>query len=128
MKCVDGPGRRVAVARTGDAVASHIARTEGFAVFDCAGETVARVADLPMPAVSVGFLLAFLQDAGVRIVIVGNTGRGLCAIFEANGIEVVRGVGGDVDDAARAWKAGAIQPADLACTEHENCTGCGNCG
>jgi len=119
--------RRVAIARLGDAVAPHIARAEGFAVYDCGKGTAERGPDLEMPAVSVGFLLAFLQGHGVEAVIAGNTGGGLCALFEANRIEVVRGVEGDVEEAARAYGAGTLPRRELACTEHDACTGCGNC-
>lgn len=119
--------RRIAIARTGDEVAAHIAQADGFAVYDCSGGTAERGQDLGLPAVSVGFLLAFLQDHGVDAVIAGNTGGGLCAVFAANGIEVVRGVGGPVAGAARAYAAGSLEHSDLPCTEHDACTGCGNC-
>lgn len=114
-------GRRVAIVRRGDAVAPHIARADGFAVYDCADGTAERGPDLEMPAVSVGFLLAFLQGHRVDAEFAGNTGGGLRALFELNGIEVVRSIAGIIEDAARACAAGELGPADLPCT------GCGDC-
>jgi predicted Fe-Mo cluster-binding NifX family protein len=120
--------RRIAIARMGEAVATHIALADGFAVYDCSAGTAERGPDLEMPAVSIGFLLAYLQGHGVAAVIAGNTGNGLCTIFSMNGIEVVRGVAGSVAEAARAYAAGSLEHSDLPCTEHDACTGCGNCG
>lgn len=119
--------RRVAIAKLGESVAPHIARADGFAVYDCQSGTAERSPDLEMPAVSIGFLLAFLQGHGVETVIAGNTGGGLCALLETNRIEVVRGVEGDVGATARAYAAGTLERREVACTEHDACTGCGNC-
>jgi predicted Fe-Mo cluster-binding NifX family protein len=120
--------KRVAIARTGDAVAPHIARADGFAVYDCRDGACERGPDLEMPAVSVGFLLAFLQGHQVDAVVAGNTGGGLCALLEGNGLEVVRGVAGLVADVARAYAAGSLERSDVPCTEHDACNGCGICG
>ncbi|MEN6518150.1 MAG: NifB/NifX family molybdenum-iron cluster-binding protein [Methanospirillum sp.] len=123
-----GGGRRVAIAKTGDEVATHIARADTFAVYDCSDGVAERGPDLEMPAVSIGFLLAFLQGHRVDAVVAGNTGGGLRALLEGNGIEVVRGVDGGVADAARAYAAGNLGRSDLPCTEHDACNGCGICG
>jgi predicted Fe-Mo cluster-binding NifX family protein len=119
---------RVAIARAKDVVAEHVSRAEGFAVFDCDDGIAVRGADLPMPALSIGFLLAFLQGHGIGAVIAGNTGGGLCALLEVNGFTVIRGVEGSVEEAARAYAAGTLASADIPCTDHDACTGCGNCG
>ena len=48
--------RRIAIARTGDAVAPHLGRsTDGFAVYDCRAGNAERGTDLEIPAVSIGF-------------------------------------------------------------------------
>ncbi len=128
MESGAGRYRRIAIAKQDDAVAPHISRAGNFAVFDCGGGIAVRQDDLIMPSVSIGFLLAFLQGHGITTVIAGNTGGGLCALFEANGIAVVRGVAGDIGEVARAYADGTLAPAAIPCTEHEACTGCGNCG
>jgi predicted Fe-Mo cluster-binding NifX family protein len=123
-----GPeARRVAIARVGDAVAPHISQAEAFAVYDCAAGEAVRVGDLEMPSLSVGFVLAFLQGHGIDAVIAGNTGGGFRALLAGNGIEVVRGVEGPVEDVARAYAAGTLERAEVACTEHDACSGCGAC-
>ena len=109
-------------------MAAHIARADGFAVADCGDGICERGPDLELPALSVGFLLAFLQGHGIDAVVAGNTGGGLCALLETNRIEVVRGVDGAVADAAAAHASGTLERGDLPCTEHDACSGCGNCG
>jgi predicted Fe-Mo cluster-binding NifX family protein len=120
--------RRVAIANAGDMVATHIARADTFAVYDCGNGVCERGPDIEMPAVSIGFLLAFLQGYRVDAVVARNTGGGLCPLLEGNGIEVVHGVAGHVADAARAYAAGSLERSDLPCTEHDACNGCGICG
>lgn len=123
----EAPGR-IAIAYQEGAVALHTGRADRFAVYDIRGGIAERGPDIPLPAVSIGFLLAFLQGHRIGAVLAGNTGRGLCAVFEANGVEVIRGVAGPVDDAAQANAMGALDRSDLPCTDHDACTGCGNCG
>ncbi len=86
-----------------------------------------RQDDLENLLLSPGFVLVFFLRHGIDTVIVGNSGAGLCALLEQNGIEVVRGVEGSVEETARAYAAGTLARADVPCTLHDACTGCGNC-
>jgi len=120
--------RRCAVACEGEMVAPHLGRSITFAVYDCADGKAVRRDDVENMMLSPGFVLVFLLRHRIDAVIAGNSGAGLCAVLEANGIEVVRGVEGSVEEVARAYAAGTLAGADIPCTLHDACTGCGNCG
>jgi predicted Fe-Mo cluster-binding NifX family protein len=122
------PGRRrFAVALDGETVAPHLGRSTAFAVYECMDKRAVRQPDLENLMLSPGFVLVFFLRHRLDAVIAGNSGGGLCTLLERNGIEVVRGVEGSVDEAARAYAAGALARTDIPCTVHDACTGCGNC-
>ena len=119
--------RRFAIALDGDAVAPHLGRSTAFAVYECVDNRAVRQGDLENLMLSPGFVLVFFLRHRIDAVIAGNSGAGLCALLERNGIEVVRGVEGNVDEVARAYAAGTLARAEIPCTVHDACTGCGNC-
>ena len=120
--------RRFAIALDGEAVADHLGRSIAFAVYESEDGRAVRGDDIENLLLSPGFVLVFLLRHGIDAVIAGNSGEGLCALLEKNGIEVVRGVEGSVEETARAYAAGTLERADIPCTLHDTCTGCGNCG
>ena len=119
--------RRFAIALDGGTVAPHLGRSIAFAVYERTDGKAVRQDDIENLMLSPGFVLVFFLRHGIDAVIAGNSGAGLCALLEKNGIEVVRGVGGSVEETARAYAAGTLVRADVPCTLHDACTGCGNC-
>ena len=120
--------RRFAIALDGEAVAPHLGRSIAFAVYESENGKAVRLENIENLLLSPGFVLFFFLRYGIDAVIAGNSGEGLCALLEKNGIEVVRGVEGSVEETARAYAAGTLARADIPCTLHDACTGCGNCG
>ncbi len=120
--------RRFAIALDGEAVAPHLGRSIAFAVYESENGKAVRLENIENLLLSPGFVLIFFLRYGIDAVIAGNSGEGLCALLEKNGIEVVRGVEGSVEETARAYAAGTLARADIPCTLHDACTGCGNCG
>ena len=120
--------RRFAIALDGEAVADHLGRSIAFAVYESEDGRAVRLDDIENLLLSPGFVLIFFLRHGIDAVIAGNSGEGLCALLEKNGIEVVRGVEGSVEETARAYAAGTLVRAEIPCTPHDACTGCGNCG
>jgi predicted Fe-Mo cluster-binding NifX family protein len=120
--------RRFAVALENGMVAPHLGLSTAFAVYECANGSAVRQDDLENMMLSPGFVLVFLLQHRIDAVIAGNSGAGLCALLERNGIEVVRGVEGSVEEVAGAFASGTLERADIPCTLHDACVGCGNCG
>ena len=120
--------RRFAIALDKEAVADHLGRSIAFAVYESENGKAVRLDDIENLLLAPGFMLVFFLRHDIDAVIAGNSGAGLCALLEKNGIEVVRGVEGSVEETARAYAAGTLERADIPCTLHDTCTGCGNCG
>ncbi len=122
------PGQgRYAVAAEGETVAPHLGTSITFAVYELSAGEAVRQEDLQNMMLSPGFMLIFFLRHRIETVIVGNSGGGLCALLEKNGIRVVRGVEGSVRAAAEAYAAGSLVGKDIPCTQHDQCSGCGAC-
>lgn len=118
---------RYAVAVEEGAVAPHLGRCIAFSVYESHDGRAEHKEDLENMLLAPGFVLVFLLRHRIDAVLVGNSGGGLCALLEKNGIRVVRGVEGAVREAAEAYAAGTLVPTDLPCTQHDQCSGCGAC-
>jgi predicted Fe-Mo cluster-binding NifX family protein len=126
-----GDGRtkaeRWVIACNGESVASHLGSCGSFALFESSDGSAVRLKEMDNPGLSPGFMLVFFLQHRIGTVIAGNLGSGLCALLEANGIGVVRGVEGTVDEVGQAFGAGTLVGGDIPCTRHDQCVGCGNC-
>lgn len=61
-----------------------------------------------------------LAEKGVKIMLAGNMGQGAVNILTQNGIQVIRGCSGPVDDVAAKWIAGDLQDNLITCN-HDDC-------
>jgi len=52
----------------------------------------------------------------------GNMGDGAVNVLAANGIQVVRGCSGKVEEVAQAWLAGTLNDSGVGCTDHGDCS------
>lgn len=125
---VSGRGEeRFAVAREGETVSPHLGTCVDFTVFERRGSEIVDEQELQNMMLATGFVLLFFRRNGIETVLVGNSGEGLCAVLEKNGVRVVRGVEGPVHGVAREYAAGRLVAKDLPCTVHDACSGCGAC-
>ena len=116
---------KVAIAKDGLAVSEHFGHCEGYAVYSIENNSAVRGEDLVNPGHSPGFLPVYLADRGIGVVITGGMGSRAIDLFDESDIEVVLGVSGPLDDAARAFAAGTLVGSECVCN-HDHCTG--DCG
>lgn len=60
-----------------------------------------------------------LADKGVKVMLAGNMGQGAVNILSNNGIQVIRGCSGAIDDVAAKWIAGDLQDNLITCNHHD---------
>jgi predicted Fe-Mo cluster-binding NifX family protein len=63
-------------------------------------------------------LISTLVEMGVSVLVAGGMGQGAVTYLSDNGIKVVRGAAGPVNDAVRAWLDGKLQDNDEVCHVH----------
>ena len=61
-----------------------------------------------------------LAQAGITLMLAGNMGEGARNVLNANGIEVIRGCSGAVEDVAQSWIDGTIKDNMQSCNHHED--------
>ncbi len=116
---------KVAIAKEGAAVSEHFGHCEAYAVYSIENTSAVWVEEIANPGHSPGFLPVYLAERSIDAVIAGGMGPRAVDLFRQNGIEVVLGVQGPHENAARAFAAGALMGGESVCT-HDHCSG--DCG
>ncbi|WP_018125415.1 NifB/NifX family molybdenum-iron cluster-binding protein [Desulfovibrio oxyclinae] len=60
-----------------------------------------------------------LADMGVKVLLAGNMGMGAVQVLGKNGIEVIRGCSGNVDEVAQKFLAGEVKDQLIECNHHD---------
>jgi len=103
---------KIAIAQDGNRVSEHFGHCGEYAIFDVEDSIIYRRDDLPNPGHEPGRLPAFLAEHGVDLIIAVE-------IFHENGINVLLGIGGNVDYVAQDYITGRLSPGKSSC-HHED--------
>jgi len=114
----------IAIASDGENVSGHFGRCEKYVLYEVESGRLANRRELPLPGHQPGGLPRSLSGHGVNVVIAGGMGPRAQALFAEEGIRTVLGASGPVEDVARAFAEGALQPGDSTC-EHPSGPGHG---
>lgn len=105
----------VAVAQEGTMVCPHFGHCEQFMLYDTENKSSKAVAN---PGHEPGFLPGFLKQQGVNVVIAGGMGGRAQDLFAAQGIQVLVGITGTVEEALRKFEKGELVSSGAVCSEH----------
>jgi predicted Fe-Mo cluster-binding NifX family protein len=121
---------KIAVPSRGNLVDQHFGHCEAFTVFTVDdGKTITDVAQF-VPPPDCGCksdLIPQLVEMGVAVMVAGGMGQGAVTYLNQSGIRVVRGAGGTVDEAVRAWLDGRLADNDEVCHAHGHAHGDDGC-
>lgn len=117
---------KIGVASEGKMVSGHFGHCESFSIYQVEDGEIKDKQIIENPGHRPGFLPNFLNEKGINVMILGGIGQKAKMIFEENGIEVVAGVSGEVEDAVKAYLAGDLESDDSVCHEHMHHGDCGN--
>lgn len=65
-----------------------------------------------------------LRDKGVTLMLAGNIGMGAINVLNNNGIEVIRGCQGNINNVVVTYLSGNLQDSGLTCSHHEQGHSC----
>lgn len=111
------PGAVLAVATEGDLVAPHFGRCPHYTIVHLDGGGAERRQVIPNPGHQPGFLPKYLASKGVTAVMAGGMGPRAAKLFQEQGVIVLTGVTGRVDEAVEAFKTGRLRCGPSSC-EH----------
>jgi len=109
---------RIAVATNNGKVSGHFGHCEGFTVYNIEDNVIESDEFLKSPKHQPGVLPKFLADNNVNIIMAGGMGAKAQQIFNAENIEVVVGVAGDLKSVMNEYLNGKIESTESICTEH----------
>jgi predicted Fe-Mo cluster-binding NifX family protein len=105
----------IAIATENGHVSPHFGRCQQYTLFDVAHGVIQSKRVVPNPGHEPGVLPAFLKEIGASCIIAGGMGPRAQQLFDQQGIDVVMGVSGKVEDIANAFLAGELTGQGNAC-------------
>ncbi|NLC12016.1 MAG: hypothetical protein GX767_07175 [Firmicutes bacterium] len=109
---------RVAIATDGDLVAQHFGRCPSYTLVDIKNNNIVSKNVIDNPGHQPGFLPRFLADKEVACIIAGGMGPRAQNLFAEQGINVILGVTGLVEEAIASYLKGELAGGESLC-EHE---------
>jgi predicted Fe-Mo cluster-binding NifX family protein len=107
---------RIAVANDGGYVSGHFGRCAEYVLFDVEDGKVVSQTAIPTPSHQPGVLPPYLAQHGANCVIAGGMGQRAQELFASEGVEVVMGVQGKVEDVLQAYLAGQTTGGPSTCS------------
>lgn len=109
---------RIAIATNNQKVSGHFGHCEGFTVYSIEDNKVQSEEFLKSPKHQPGVLPKFLANNNVNIIMAGGMGAKAQQIFNAEDIEVVVGVAGNLTDVINEYLEGKIESTESVCNDH----------
>ena len=106
---------KVAVATNGKEVSPHFGHCLSFTIVEIEDGKVLNKEEAPNPGHQPGFLPKFLAQQGIDCIIAGGMGRNAQMLFAPNGIKVITGAYGPVDDVIKGYVEGNLVLGDNRC-------------
>ncbi|MBD3246023.1 MAG: dinitrogenase iron-molybdenum cofactor [Candidatus Omnitrophica bacterium] len=107
---------RIAISTDSGQVSAHFGRCPEFTLVDVEeGKELSRRV-IANPGHHPGFLPQFLRDQQVAVIIAGGMGPRAQALFTEQGIQMIFGVSGSVENAVSQFLSGTLVKGQSACT------------
>ena len=105
----------IAIPKEGNVVCPHFGHCEEFTLYDTNSKVMKSVAN---PGHQPGFLPGFLKELDAELVIAGGMGGRAQELFAQQGIELIVGVSGVIEDVIARFEKGELVSSGAVCSEH----------
>jgi len=106
---------KIAVATEDKRASAHFGHCEGFTIYEVHGDKITNKKFIPNPGHRPGYLPKFLKELGIDVIISGGMGVTAKELFAENGILVVVGADGRIDDLVEKYIKGEMVSTDRFC-------------
>ena len=106
---------RIAISTDGDSVSPHFGRCPSFTIVDIEEGNIIKKETVDNPGHHPGFLPQFLRERNVNYIIAGGMGQRAVQLFAQEGIEIIVGVSGTIDDVIRKIANGTLEGGESLC-------------
>lgn len=111
----DSRTMRIAIAADGSEVSSHFGHCERYALYHIRGREIISQEYILNPGHEPGMLPRMLASCGITHVLAGGMGMKAVRLFEEQGIDVIVGIAGPVDEIALGFAKDRIVPGGNLC-------------
>jgi predicted Fe-Mo cluster-binding NifX family protein len=111
---------RIAIAADGSGVSSHFGHCEKFAIYHIRNNEIIHQESIISPGHEPGKLPRLLASCGVTHVLAGGMGMKAIQMFEGQGIGVILGIQGPIDEVAVCFAQDRIVAGKSMCN-HDSC-------
>ncbi|MCX7709467.1 MAG: NifB/NifX family molybdenum-iron cluster-binding protein [Clostridia bacterium] len=122
---------KIAIATEGTNVSGHFGKCENFTMVEIENSSVKSKAVVSTLGNQHGLLPGFLASHHVDVVIAGGMGEGARQNLVSNGIEIISGVSGNIDEVIKVFMSGDLKSSNAGCSghghSHEHSHGEGGC-
>ncbi len=109
---------KIAIATEGSSVSAHFGKCETFTIAEIENSNIKNKSVISTEGNQHGLLPGFLASQGVDLVIAGGMGEGARQNLADNGIEIISGISGNVDEAIEAFIKGRLVSTNAGCAGH----------
>ena len=117
---------RLAIATENGEVSSHFGHCEKFIIVDIENGILKSKEEVSSFHNDCGSLPQFLGEKGVQCIIAGGIGARPKQLFNTQGIQVIPGITGSVEDVVTAYIKGNLHPGENLCSGHHEEGECRN--
>lgn len=110
---------KIAVAYEQGDIFQHFGKSKHFKVYEAENGTITASHIIDAEGSGHSALSDFLKSEGVDTVICGGIGEGAISALSENGIDLVSGITGSADEAARMYLKGELASQGANCSHHE---------
>lgn len=111
----------IAIPKEGNVVCPHFGHCEEFTLYDTNTKTLKSV---PNPGHQPGVLPGFLKKLGAELIIAGGMGAKAQELFAQQGIEIIVGTSGSIEDVIARFEKGELVSSGEVCSEHAHAGQC----
>ena len=107
---------KIAISTDGNFVSAHFGRCPSFTIVEIEAGKLIKKETIDNPGHHPGFLPQFLHERGVSAIIAGGMGQRALGLFTEQGIEVVVGITGTIDETVDKILKGTLEGGESLCT------------
>lgn len=111
---------KVALACEKGFVSEHFGHSETFEIYTLENKTTTFLESLKSPKHEHGSLPAFLKNAHVDIVICGGIGQGAVQLMVGQGMDVISGAKGSIEEIIEQFANDELVSKDVQCNGHNH--------
>ncbi len=107
--------QKIAIPSEGDSFAQHFGRCPEYTIIEADGKDIVNKKVIPNPGHEPGYLPKYLNNLNVDCVLASGMGRRAKNLFDSNGIKVVTGVTGSIEEGVSKYLEDRLQTEENIC-------------